>query len=204
MSISYPRAFPTVTGVARCDMHIRRSHIDNQSLSGFRNTTKLPRDRWTCVVTLPPLSLVQAQEWLGWLDSLDGVVGTFTMGSADFTSITGNAPNSTGRVAGASQTGSTITTDGWSTGVTDLFKAGDIISFGGQLKRVLVDTDSDGSGNATIEVAPPVYEAVADNALITTVSPTGTFRLMDGTYNVSSNENKIHTISFAVEEAPQA
>lgn len=202
MAITYPLAFPTITGVARCDFRILRDQRVHRSYSNKQTVASLPADRWTCTIVLPPLTPAQAAEWMGWLDSLKGMVGTFTMPIADFDDIQGAAPNNTGRINGVGLTGDTIPTDGWSNNVTDLFKRGDMISFGGQMKRVMQDADSNGTGQATLLLAPPCYAAPADDALIVTQGATGTFRLADGTYNVASNENRIHTISFAAEEAP--
>lgn len=90
----------------------------------------------------------------------------------------------------------TLITDGWATSVAGLFKAGDVITMAGvnrvQAKTyedlgvlhqsvVMADADSDGSGNATLTISPPlitsgayqnVSAAPADNAVITVVSGT--------------------------------
>lgn len=84
-----------------------------------------------------------------------------------------------------------LVTDGWSTSVTGLLKAGDVITVAGvysvnpQTKQstgalanfvVVSDVNSDGSGNATLTISPPMitsgaYQTVtgapADNAAIT-------------------------------------
>ncbi|MGB0854388.1 MAG: P22 phage major capsid protein family protein [Pikeienuella sp.] len=96
-----------------------------------------------------------------------------------------------------------LVTDGWSNSVTGLLKAGDVITIAGvyavnpitlastgrlQTFTVLTDTDSDGSGNATVRVSPAIIPASAsvangkawatvdaepaDNAAITVVTGT--------------------------------
>lgn len=94
---------------------------------------------------------------------------------------------------GATQTGASIVTDGWTASVTGILKKGDVITFAGvnavnpiskastgALKQFVVtaDVDSDGTGNATISISPSIttsgaYQnasaAVADNSAITVV-----------------------------------
>ena len=99
-------------------------------------------------------------------------------------------------VNGANQTGSSIITDGWSNTITGVVVQGDIMTFAsvngivpntatktgggvstGQLQQFVVtaDADSDGSGNSTISIDPPIitsgaFQTVtaspADNAVI--------------------------------------
>lgn len=85
-------------------------------------------------------------------------------------------------VAGGSQTGSSLTTDGWSAGATLL--AGDYFHFtngagGRELKIVRTDATADGSGAMTITFDPPIRSAPADNAALTTSSPSCIMGLAD-------------------------
>lgn len=70
------------------------------------------------------------------------------------------SPSGTPVVSGASQTGSTIATSGWSSGQSGLLLPGDHIKFAGLnlLYRVLSQVNSDGTGNATIEIDPPIFQ----------------------------------------------
>ena len=74
-------------------------------------------------------------------------------------------------VAGASQTGESLNTDGWSASVTNVVRAGDVLKIAGltPLYRVTVDANSDALGAATIKINPPipVGSSPADNAAIT-------------------------------------
>jgi hypothetical protein len=114
----------------------------------------------------------------------------------------GACASSTPLVNAANQTGASIITDGWANSTTVL-KAGDIVSFGGSngvnpisfrdtgRKRnflVTADVTSDGSGNATITVAPDLNPATdtpfqtvvaspADNAQVFVYGVTGSTAL---------------------------
>ncbi len=126
-----------------------------------------------------------AQGVLGFDWDQDQNIIYHTVGNAIGTApLSGNSTNS------AVQTGSAILTDGWTATTTGILKDGDIITFAGcymvnpqsrlttnrlQQFTVVGDTDSDGSGNATVNVSPAVvpsgpYQnvtaAIADNSAI--------------------------------------
>lgn len=77
-------------------------------------------------------------------------------------------------INGAGQTGNTLTTAGWPVSTIGVVKAGDIFRIGGSGSteiaaesdevyrsfKVLDDADSDGSGNATITIDPPVWSGL--------------------------------------------
>lgn len=100
-------------------------------------------------------------------------------------------------VAGANQTGTSLVTDGWTAVAGNRLKLGDVFTISnvymvnpqsrqstGTLQQFVVtqDTDSDGSGNATIPISPAIipsgqFQTVtatpADNALLTVAGATG-------------------------------
>lgn len=89
----------------------------------------------------------------------------------------GAAPNGAGGgtplVNGASQTGESLITDGWP-GTTLVVAAGDIIKVAGlnALYRVRDDLTSDGGGNGTLVINPPIASgnSPANNAALTLTS----------------------------------
>lgn len=103
-----------------------------------------------------------------------GMLGGFDLfESANTWTHTVGAYAGSGVTNGANQTGSTLVTDGWSTGVTGLLKQGDVITIDGvyeinpqnyrstgRLMQFVVtaDVDSDGSGNASIPISPAIND----------------------------------------------
>lgn len=73
------------------------------------------------------------------------------------------------QVNGASQTGSSLVTDGWPAS-TNLFKPGDYLAFDNgtfrELHQVAAVAASDASGAVTLSITPPIHRSPADNALI--------------------------------------
>lgn len=118
---------------------------------------------------------------LGMKWSMDQLVASRTVGTQ------GGTP----AVNGASQTGASLITDGWSNSITNVLKAGDIFTIAGvyavnpvtkqttgRLQQFVVTTsaNSDGSGNSTLAISPSivttgttqnVLTGPADNALLT-------------------------------------
>jgi hypothetical protein len=80
------------------------------------------------------------------------------------------AAGTNGNVNGASQSGTTLVTDGWPANAT--FKRRDYLVVAGvpYSLKIMADTTADGSGNATFTIGPPIFVGPAqpsNNALIT-------------------------------------
>jgi len=144
-----------------------------------------------------------AAPWMAFLSSLRGTLGTFLFGDALLASPLG-AGGGTPKVKGAGQVDFSLDTDGWPNS-TLVLKAGDMISIANHLHRVLTDTTSDGSGNATIDIFPHA-RGYADNANVTVNNPVGTFRLTDNAVQIQdSPRTGLFLISFtAIEAVPWA
>lgn len=75
----------------------------------------------------------------------------------------GKDPNGSGTsgvtVSGAGQTGSSLDTTGWPVSTSDVVVAGDVIKVAGfdHIHRITANADSDGSGDATLSINPPIY-----------------------------------------------
>ncbi len=86
-------------------------------------------------------------------------------------------------VNGADQTGATLAVDGLQPSKADVFKAGDYFQIGtgssSRLHMVTADADSNASGEATLDIWPPLRSSPADNAAVTVSSPKGVFRLTE-------------------------
>jgi len=127
---------------------------------------------------LPSMSITNARIWRAWFLSLNGMEGTFWLTPSLDATARGVATG-TPLVNGASQTGQSLVTDGWTISQTGILKAGDWFQLGNYLYNVMQDADSDGTGNATFDIWPDLRSAPADNDALTVSSPKGLFRLID-------------------------
>jgi hypothetical protein len=153
-------------------------------------------------VEIPKMTPSVAAPWRGWGAAMRGRFGTFLLAPSE-TSPRG-VGTGTPLIKGANQTGDTLETDGWTASKTGILKAGDWIHFWEDktvLHMVLKDANSDGSGNATLELFPRVRIAPADNAAIQTINTQGTFRLDDDSFAWTVEPGPIYTLRFrAVED----
>jgi len=76
------------------------------------------------------------------------------------------------KVAGASQTGKSVTCDNYTVS-TLVHAAGDYISFGTDPKMYKVDEDvtSTSTGTATVKITPPLIKSPQDNASVNYAAP---------------------------------
>jgi len=134
----------------------------------------------TASVRLPLMPLAQAEEWVAWGLSLNGVIGTFLMGDPSGATPRG-ALGGVPLVDGAGQGRSKVlTTKGWSA-TTTVLKAGDYIQLGSgldaRLYKNLTDATTDGSGLAALDVFPRIRGPLSDEQAITTSDTLGIWRL---------------------------
>lgn len=190
VSFTYPLDFPTA-GISAI-MHRPQSAVavgrspysgkgDVQVYSGQMRL-------WTVDIT-PPNVAADIAELEAFFLKLNGPEGTFLLGdpkrpsprgaysSGSDTPLVksdgGGSPNQAGdRV---------LVTDGWRNNGTGLLLEGDLIQLGSagtaSLHTVLTDVDSDGSGEAEIDIWPRLRRTPSDNDALVLSSPKGLWKL---------------------------
>lgn len=205
MAISYPLTLPSHTGIQSITFRaVNTVGISQSPFTYAQQAVAHAGQRWEVDVTLPPMKRADAEQWVAWLISLRGQLGTFTLGDPTGTTPRGSA-GGTPLVNGASQTGGTLVIDGCTASQTGWLKAGDYIQLGSAgsatLHKVLQDADSDGSGNVTLDIWPYIRTAPADDATVTTSNTVGNFRLASNQQNWNVNEASIYGMTFGAFEA---
>lgn len=205
MAISYPLALPTTTGIAK--IRISANNVVGVSQSPFtskQQVYKFSGQFWEAEISLPPMKRADAEYWISFLLKLNGSYGTFLLGDPNGATARGVATG-TPLVKGASQTGSELITDGWTTSTTGILKAGDYIQLGSgsaaKLHKVLDDVDSNSSGEATLTLWPDLRSAPSDNAAIIVSGAKGLFRLSTNQQDWDVNEASIYGMTFPAREA---
>ena len=83
--------------------------------------------------------------------------------------------------------------------------AGDYIQLGSgasaKFHKVLEDTDTDGSGNATLTIFPDLRSSPADDATVVVTNAKGVFRLSDNLINWNVDEASVYGITFGCAES---
>jgi hypothetical protein len=134
------------------------------------------------------------------LVALRGRFGTFYAYDPDARTPRG-AASGTPIVSGASQTGNSLVTSGWTTDVTGILKAGDYIEVGARYYMVVEDANSDGGGAATLSVEPHLRESPGDTVSIVTTNPKVTMRLSGNEVSWDTDQLSLFGLNFAAIEA---
>lgn len=107
--------------------------------------------------------------------------------------------------ATAGQLGSSLNVDGASTSVTGWLKAGDYIQLGSgsttTLHKVLLNVNSNSSGQVTLEIWPSMRRPPLDNSLVVLNGAKGRFRLASNEQSFSINDASRYGIAFGAMEA---
>lgn len=159
---------------------------------------------WAAEMNLPPLGHDEAQEWIAALLSLNGIQGTFYLGDPAHRQPRG-IPTGNPNVDGASQTGQSLATKGWTPSSSGVLRAGDWIQLGSgstqRIYRALNDVNADGVGKATIDIWPRLRESPENEALLTLQNTMGIFRMTDNEMIWDIDSARIYGIELSVVEA---
>jgi hypothetical protein len=158
--------------------------------------------RWEASITLHPKQREQAEAWAGALTK--GINNAFYLSPPHTTKMiyeasTGASPGAP-KVNGATQKGTTLVTDGWTTGF--VIKWGDYIEvpangYSWLLKNIGGDVTATGAGgDAELDVWPPLYWAPDDNAVIRTSNPRAEMLLKRPRHEIEVNRFEIYRQSF--------
>ncbi len=168
---------PASPGFVKVRFGLTRNIAGSHSpYSGQVKTLHRAGDRWKADFLLPPMARTNAAEWIAFLISLRGPIGTFWGFDPAATSPRGSAAG-TPVVNGASQTGTTLATRGWTPSQTGALKAGDFFGLENRYHMLAADADADGAGNASLEIEPALRSSPADGAALVTAGPKCLMRL---------------------------
>lgn len=205
MSITYPLTLPTAPAPKNVEW-LPRSVVA-ATLSPFTMQQQVQAHQgqmWEVKFALPSMTDASARAWIATILALNGRQGTFLFGDSVLKAPRGSA-GGTPLVNGASQTGQALITDGWPTSINGVLLKGDWIQLGtGATQRVysvLNDVNSNGSGQATIDIWPRLRESPADNAALTLTATKMTMRLKDNKMDWSVNTAKHYGFEIEAVEA---
>jgi len=159
--------------------------------SGAIQTLQRSGNRWSVTLTYENLFDSERAVMQGFLAQLTATANNFYLEDHSYS----RRADGTGTplVNGASQTGNTLTTDGWSGSYA--MRIGDFFEVNGELKMAVTDAAIT-AGAATLSFVPELREAPADNAAITITNPKGIFRLTSPTTSWSNRSPSISSFSF--------
>lgn len=172
---TFPINTPPVTPATEAIGLKNQSVYSVSPFSGAQVTTTLGYTEWHVTLGFAPCSAAQAKAFMAWLDSLQGVRGSFMYqphGSG--VAITGKTLS-----AAANATTTTVNVGGWIALQAIALTAGDYVQIGGQFFRITsVPATANGSGVATIAIEPPVRTTIPISTSVNFASPSLELRVV--------------------------
>ena len=206
MAITYPLAIPTV-GVQSLTWTNANVSIVSRSPFTFQGQVQnyAGQIRFASV-SISDVLRDSGEEWVGFLDALQGSRGTFLMGDPS-----GKTPRGTARTNVLSRTAqpagqSTLLIKG---GPTDnnrsrFFEAGDWIQIGSGLNSRLYKVtrlcNLYASGEGNVEIWPALRKPTAVDDPVIVTNTVGLFRLSNGTYSYLQDNTCRYSVDFDCEE----
>ena len=169
-------------------------------------------DFWTGEITLPQMPVGTAATWSAFFGQLRGMLNVFPLGHPLFRHPQGSALG-VPVVSGVNVAMSTfLGTRGWKANQFRALVAGDRLQIGAtpanaslpglcRYHVALNDVNTDGNGNATIEVYPSLRETTIDGETLILNDPKGLFRLAENRRALLSTETRLTGMSFKIMEA---
>lgn len=159
-------SFPTSPVFNSLNVSSVQPTLISRTISGRRQARQIAGQYWKMTATFPPMTRTQFAPIFAFVMAQRGGFETFTVVPPVLKDGLGSA-GGTPLIKGASQTGRSILTDGW-TNSTTVFKAGDYVKFTGHDKVYMLTANaiSDGSGNATLAIEPALVATPANDSAI--------------------------------------
>jgi hypothetical protein len=204
-SIAWPLDLPIFPASRRITMRkIEAVASDVSPFTGGRQVQEWPSARWGVDVELPTMYEYDARVWSAWFGALRGVAGTFLIGDRTRVLPRGLWGAMTPLVNGAGQTGRTLNVKGLTASTSLVARSGDYLQLGAgatsRLHEVLLDANSDASGNATLNIWPALRESPVDSSAIVVSGARGRFHLTSNLREISIDEAMQAQIKFSAEE----
>lgn len=192
MAISYPLALPTHTRIAQISLTASNAVAYSQSPFTFAGQAHAYAGQmWQADVTLPPMRRTDAEQWVAWLVSLRGQLGSFLLGDPTNCSPRGTATAAT--ISGSAGDNSV------SVVMTGTLLAGDYLQLGSGVTATLHKVLQDQSGDGTLEIWPAL-RSDQSSASADLSSAQGRFRLVTNEQSWSINNASVYGISFSAME----
>jgi hypothetical protein len=169
--ITYPSAsgFP---GFVSYTLNLgRKSTVMRSPFTGKRQTNNFAYAVWNFTGKYSLTDKANANLMRSFLAQLEGQANAFRFSPPEYVSPSTGYAGAAGLVNGASQTGKSLITDGW-TASAAVFKAGDFFTVNDEFKVLTADATANGSGQVTLAFEPALRASPADNAALTIVNPT--------------------------------
>jgi hypothetical protein len=169
-------SFPNITPATNTFELVSNTRTYQSPLTNAVQTASRKGSLWKASLQFNNLSGDDRKVMQAFLVKLNGQQHRFTLQDHSHTLRGAGGGNLV--VNGASQSGTTLVCDGATANVNNYLREGDYVSFNNELHMVVADTNSDGSGNVSISIAPPIRKSPPDDTIVDYTAPVlGVFML---------------------------
>lgn len=169
-------SFPSITPSSSTFELVTNTRTYRSPLTNAVQTVGRRGSLWRATLQFNNLTGADRAAMQAFVTKLNGQEHRFNLHDHSFTRR--GTGGGTLRVNGANQSGASLVCDGATASITNYLREGDYVSFGNELHLITADSNSDGSGNVTLSIAPPIRKSPADDTAIDYTSPvSGVFML---------------------------
>lgn len=200
---------PSSVGIAEINMSLTSVvAVTNSPYTLEAQAFKWPGEQWAVDFNMPMIGdAAIAGEWKAFGAKLNGRFNYFLLGDPSGATPSGLGTG-TPLVKGAGQMGNSILIDGLPLSTSNILKAGDYVQIGtginSRLHLQVEDLDSNGSGEATLNLVPAVRTELADNTVVSFHDTVGVFRLTSNRFEWRVTPGPLYQLSFQAEEVVSA
>tara|TARA_R110000782_G_scaffold235073_1_gene321124 strand:- start:324 stop:923 length:600 start_codon:yes stop_codon:yes gene_type:complete len=193
--------FPTSPAFQSLNIQSIQPTLISRTISGRRQARQIGGQLWKMTATFPPMTRAQFAPIYAFIVAQRGRYESFSL----VPPVVGNPQGSaagTPLVNGASQTGRSLETDGWSQN-TAIFKAGDYLKLAGNDKVYMVTADATtavSSSALTLTIEPALVASPANNEVIIYESIPFTVALTSGVQEFSTGATGVYEFEIDLEE----
>ena len=202
MAISYPLTLPTATGVKSVTISPISVVGATRSIYTLEEQVQAHQGQaWQAEISLPTMAQADAQEWIAFLLSLNGMQGTFLMGDPTAALPRGEATANGPTVDGSSQAGNVLDVESCPVSVVNYLRKGDYIQLPYGYHRLLEDVNTSGSGTTTLSIWPNLRRTPTDGDAVILINPVGVWRLLNTTSFYTDTDFLFKEMGFSCMEA---
>ena len=193
--------FPTSPAFQSLNIQSIQPTLISRTISGRRQARQIGGQLWKMTATFPPMTRAQFAPIYAFIVAQRGRYESFSL----VPPVVGNPQGSaagTPLVNGASQTGRSLETDGWSQN-TAIFKAGDYLKLAGNDKVYMVTADATtavSSSALTLTIEPALVASPANDEVIIYESIPFTVALTSGVQEFATGATGVYEFEIELEE----
>jgi hypothetical protein len=174
------------------------------TLSGKRSVKQFSAQYFSFSVQMPPMNQTDFMPFYAFLTKQKGSFSTFTFEYPldNLGAGKGETDILVNEASGKALGSTSIDLDGFANSTTGVLKAGDFIKFANDTKIYMVtaDANSNSSGETTVNIEPPLQDAVVNNEAVTVNKPSFKVALVQDDLLYNTDSSGFFSISFDVRE----